>query len=109
MACAPAESAVIERFFSASRLLDRTQLSRVSSTIFDPREQGTVLSFEILEVHATSADSKDVRVRAVVRTPRGETTTKSIAVVLRRDDDRWLVAAFSDVTDAPASPSTPRN
>jgi len=49
--CAPAqEYLLLERFFHASRLLDRTALARFSTVIFEPLEHGTVTAFEVVGV-----------------------------------------------------------
>jgi hypothetical protein len=94
---------LIDRFFAASRLRDFTALSTIATTRFDPAEQGTVLSFEIDGITPTSADTKEVRLHASVRTPSGEVVTRPIAVVLRLVDGKWVVSAFSDMTGAPMS------
>jgi hypothetical protein len=47
-----AEYLLIERFFAASRLRDRTALARFATVIFEPHVNGTVSSFDI--VHVTS-------------------------------------------------------
>src|SRR5262249_36691200 len=50
-ACAGStEEIVLERFFNASRLRDTTQLRSLGTVIFEPRQQGTVLRFEIEQI-----------------------------------------------------------
>src|SRR5262245_43819113 len=61
------EHALLDQFFAASRLRDLTALRNISSVVFEPREQGTVLSFAIKSVEEISSGSKLVRVDAQVR------------------------------------------
>ena len=61
------EHALLDQFFAASRLRDLTALRSISNVVFEPREQGTVLSFEVKAVEEVSAGSKIVRVEAQVR------------------------------------------
>ena len=42
-----AEKALVDQFFSASRLGDKTAAQSVSTVFFDPREQGLVRQFTI--------------------------------------------------------------
>lgn len=94
-----AEQLLLEQFFSASRLRDRTALQQISTVIFEPRQQGTVAAFTILSVadleqSAGGVISKQVTVSAPVRLPDGQTSTKKIVVVLQRRD-RWIVTGFT--------------
>ena len=104
-----AEQQLLDQFFSASRLRDRTALQPIATVIFEPREQGTVAAFTIVKVddleHANGeVVSKQVTVSAPVRLPDGQTATKKIILVLRRRD-RWMVTGFtvgSPLTTAPS-------
>jgi hypothetical protein len=81
--CANArEHALLDQFFAASRIRDITALRSISSVVFEPREQGTVLSFEIKAVEAVSAGSKIVRVEAQVRRPDGQTAREILLVTI---------------------------
>lgn len=44
------EYLLIERFFAASRLRDRTALARFATVVFEPNLNGTVSAFEIVSV-----------------------------------------------------------
>ena len=46
------EQALLTQFFSASRLRDTTALDNFSFVVFEPRTEGTVASFEIVNVTA---------------------------------------------------------
>lgn len=100
---------MLDQFFAASRLRDSTALSPVSSTLFDPSQHGTVLSFDVLSVHVIRPDLKEVHLRALVRPPRGEAAPKALSILLQKVEGRWSVSGFSDVTDTPVSPAGPPN
>ena len=76
------EHALLGQFFAASRLRDLTALRSVSSVVFEPREQGTVLSFDIKSVEEVSPGSKIVRVDAQVRRPDGQTSREILVVTI---------------------------
>jgi hypothetical protein len=76
------EHALLDQFFAASRLRDITALRSISSVVFEPREQGTVLNFEIKAVEEVSAGSKIVRVEAQVRRPDGQTAREILLVTI---------------------------
>ena len=103
-ACAPhgQEQRLLEQFFSASRLRDRTALERISTVIFEPAERGTVTSFTISDVVERKSDqgqiqSKQVTVSAPVRLPNGDTATRKIILVLQFRE-RWIVTGFTMVS-----------
>ena len=94
-----AEQLLLEQFFSASRLRDRTALQPISTVIFEPLQQGTVSAFTIVDVADLEASSdgvvsKQVTVSAPVRLPDGRTATKRIVLVLQHKD-RWIVTGFT--------------
>lgn len=93
------EHALLDRFFAASRLRDLTALRTVSSVVFEPREQGTVLSFEIKAVEEVSAGSRIVRVDANVRRPDGQTAHETLLVTI----------SGQMITGVAVVPSTPRS
>jgi hypothetical protein len=93
------EHALLDQFFAASRLRDLTALRNVSSVVFEPREQGTVLSFEIKSVEEVSAGSKLVRVDAHVRRPDGQIAREMLLVTI----------SGRMITGVAVVPSTPRS
>jgi len=98
-----AEQLLLEQFFSASRLRDRSALQQLSTVVFEPREQGTVTSFRIAEVvELETVDgrprSKQITVHAPVRLPGGETAPRRIILVLQHDD-HWIVTGFTIAPD----------
>lgn len=103
------EPALLDQFFTASRLRDRTALARIAATPFDPAQHGTVQSFEVLSVAVLKPDLKEVHVRARIRPPAGDPLDKPLSILLQKVDGRWRVAGFSDVTDTPLNPPTRPN
>jgi hypothetical protein len=96
------EYAVLDRFFSASRLRDLTALQRVATVVLEPRRQGTVLAFQITRISAGSAGQDDVLVLADVHTPDGAIEKRPLVATLRRSGSLWMVV---DVRD-PATSAT---
>ena len=93
------ERALLDQFFAASRLRDLTALRSISNVVFEPREQGTVLSFDIKGVEEVSAGSKLVRVEAQVRRPDGQTARETLLVTI----------SGRMITGVAVVPSTPRS
>ena len=87
----PAERLIIDQFFSASRLRDRTALQSLSTVTFEPREQGIVTEFTIVRVApeqrttvgGTEIVSKNVRVSASVKR-RGQTAQRTLVITMQR-------------------------
>jgi hypothetical protein len=87
------ERALLDQFFNASRIRDLTALGSVATVVFEPREQGTVLSFDITATER-HGDTEDVRVSAMVRSPRGD--------IVRKDLNLTITAGrVTSVTPAP--------
>jgi hypothetical protein len=116
--CAPdAERTLLTQFFAASRLRDRTALSKFSTVVFEPASDGIVTSFDISGMTAVQgADgmpvSKDVSISAPVRLPDGRTVLKTFVITIARGRQgsqdpgrRWMITA---INERAASPSTPR-
>ena len=98
-----AEQVLLDRFFNASRLRDRTALQKISTVILEPLEQGAVTTFTITNVVEREepngpVQSKQVNVSAPVRLPDGRTAQKTLSVVLERGDREtsapWIVTGF---------------
>ena len=98
-----AEQVVLEQFFNASRLRDRTALQKISTVIFEPLEHGTVTAFTIRSVADVEnpngrVGSRQVTVSAPVRLPGGQTAEKTIIFILQRGDGvvtaQWMVTGF---------------
>lgn len=88
------ERALLERFFSASRLRDTTALREIATVIFEPRERGTVATFEIVAVakrREADRELEDVTITAPVRLPTRETVQQALVVTLEKIAGRWMV------------------
>ena len=113
-ACAGAERPLLERFFGASRLRDRTALQSLSTITFEPREQGIVRTFEITDVTRERLEAgtfvKAVTVAAPVVLPDGRTVPKTLVVTMQRamrgtgGVDRWIITGIADASATPARP-----
>ncbi len=61
-ACSGApEQPILNQFFAASRLIDRTSLQNFSTVLFDPRTDGIVNSFDITDVSAEERKPLTIR------------------------------------------------
>ena len=98
-----AEQVLLDQFFNASRLRDRTALQRISTVILEPLEQGAVTTFTITSVVDLEGpngliQSKQVNVSAPVRLPDGRTAQKTLSLVLQRGNRQttapWIVTGF---------------
>ncbi|HEY6211858.1 MAG TPA: hypothetical protein VIW45_06215 [Vicinamibacterales bacterium] len=96
-ACAGPEQPLLDRFFAASRLRDRTQLQAIATVVFEPRERGIVTKFTVVRVDA-SGGRRVVTIHAPVELPDGRTVQKTFAVTLTLDNEqRWIVTAVDDL------------
>ena len=89
----PQERSVLERFFSASRLRDRTALSKFATVVFDPLEQGIITSFEIARCVCRATTRKAVTISAPVKLPDGAVVAKTRPSTGRRDG-AWMVTTL---------------
>ena len=97
-----AEQLLLDQFFNASRLRDRTALQKISTIILEPLEQGAVTTFTITNVVDLAGpdgevQSKQVNVSAPVLLPDGRTVTKTLNLILQRGDRtaaRWIVTGI---------------
>ena len=111
----PKEQALVDQFFSASRLGDKTAAQTVSTVFFDPRDQGLVRDFTIDNVGAEEESggvaTKSVRLSASVESPEGVTAKKTIFVTMqRRAGAAWMITGVMVAVPAPPpsrDPSAP--
>ena len=93
---------LLDRFFTASRLRDRTALQKISTVVLEPLEQGAVTTFTITDVVDLEGanglvESKQVGVSAPVRLPDGRTAQKALNFVLQPGGPQtapWIVTGF---------------
>jgi hypothetical protein len=79
-----AEQPVVEKFFTASRLHDKTALADVATVAIDPVTQGSVTDFTILHVDRESSN-ETVTVEATVHLPDGSFGKRKLVLTLKRD------------------------
>jgi hypothetical protein len=106
----PAEKALVDQFFAASRLRDRTATQSVATVFFDPKDQGGVRHFTVRSVtpeeESGGVVSKNVTIDASVESLAGEQAEKTIFMTMqRRPNAAWMITG---VTVAAADPSRPR-
>jgi hypothetical protein len=108
--CAAPEQALLDQFFGASRLRDRTALQAISTTIFEPLQQGIVRTFRVAGAAERTNGrtvTKEVTVDATVATPDGRTVQETLIVTMERSDrngsDRWIVTAVREMAPRPPS------
>jgi hypothetical protein len=110
-----AEKALVDQFFSASRLGDQTAAQSVSTVFFDPKEQGLVRQFTIKGVTPEEVSggvaSKNVTLNASVESPDGAQAQKTIFVTMQRKPGAaWMITGVMVAVPAPPpsrDPSAP--
>lgn len=111
----PGEQALVDQFFSASRLRDKTAAQTVATVFFDPKDQGIVRDFTIKSVtpgeESGGVASKNVTLTASVESPEGATSQKTIFVTMqRRPGAAWMITGVMVAVPAPPpsrDPSAP--
>lgn len=109
------EQAIVDQFFSASRLRDKTAAQTVSTVFFDPADQGLVRDFKIDNVgpeeESGGVATKSVRLSASVESPQGVTAQKTIFVTMQRQPGAaWMITGVMVAVPAPPpsrDPSAP--
>jgi hypothetical protein len=100
------EQVILDQFFSASRLRDRTALQHLSTVVFEPKDQGIVTAFDItgvtIENRGGERVSKNVSLGAHVKLPNGQIVEKKLAVTMQYAAGRWTI------TGVAVFPSSPR-
>ena len=82
LGCGPAAArTLLSQFFAASRLRDLTALQKIATVVFEPREQGMVLGFDITRIQR-HGETEDVYVSARVRTPAGDVARQNLRVTI---------------------------
>ena len=104
-----AEKALVEQFFSASRLRDRTGAQSIATVFFDPKEQGLVRQFTIKSVapdeESGGVVSKNVTISASVESLDGVRTDKTIFVTMQRQPNAaWMITGVTVPAAAPSHP-----
>jgi hypothetical protein len=95
-ACSPAsvEEQTLLQFFVAARTLDSTAIGKYATIGFNPRTEGIVETFSVIAIGPEREGRKDVTIEAVVRDPRGVTTSRTMITTFQQRADRWLITAL---------------
>ena len=92
------EEQILAKFFRASRLIDNTVLADLATVSFDPRTDGSVQQFQIIDFGPESTEgslvSKQVTLTADVHTPDGRTVPATLTATFQRRDGRWIITAL---------------
>jgi hypothetical protein len=98
--CGRQEQAVVNEFFSQSRLRDKTALQKIATVTFEPTVQGIVQTFEIVNVTEEENGAKAVTVTADVKLPDGRMVQKRIVLTMTKG----LITGFLEAAAPPPSP-----
>jgi hypothetical protein len=102
IACGPAsaEEQILLRFFEAARALDSTVLDKYATIGFNPRTEGIVQGFSVIDAGQERDGRKDLTVEAVIREPAGEMVRRTLVVTFQAREGRWIITGLRQ---APAS------
>jgi|SRR5688500_9262414 len=108
----PPEHQTLTNFFHASRSRDTTILARIAAVTFEPRTDGSVQQFEIVDFGAEQMQpdgrtiAKRVTVDAQVRIPEGQVVPKAFVVTMQRraGEAGWFITAFMPLPVSQTSP-----
>jgi hypothetical protein len=111
----PREKKLLDQFFAASRLRDRTAAQSVSTVFFDPQDQGLVREFTVENVtreeESGGVASKNVTLSASLESPEGLTSQKTIFVTMQKKPGAaWMITGVMVAVPAPPpsrDPSAP--
>ena len=92
------ERSILDQFFNASRLRDRTAASKFSTVILEPLDQGIVTDYTIAGV-AEQGATKTVTVAAKVKKRDGRVVPETLLVLMQRADAahraaRWMITGI---------------
>ncbi len=88
-----ADHQLLDRFFAASRLRDRTALARLSTVILEPSVDGMVERFEVVSTATLDAQTRQLTVQAQIRGPNELVTERRLAVTITRAEAASLATA----------------
>jgi hypothetical protein len=109
------EQPLLQQFFAASRLRDRTALAGFAEIVFEPATDGIVTTFTITSVSEEQGGPtarKQVSISAPVKLPNGQTAQKNFVVTIQRAaskadaeiNERWIVTGIKEASGAAATP-----
>ena len=92
----PADEQVLIEFFERAELHDTTRLAAVATVTFNPKVEGVVERFEIVERGPEQpleggGARRELRLAAIVRSPGGVEGERELRVTLDRGEGGWMV------------------
>jgi hypothetical protein len=99
-----AERQLLLDFFQACRVYDTTVLARLSTIACNPKTDGIVQGFDIVQIDR-AADARKMTIRARVRSFGGQLSEQHINVALERRDGRWMVTGLTPPRASQTSPA----
>ena len=94
----PADEQVLTRFFEQSRTYDKTRLAAIAEVVFDPRIEGVVERFAVVDrVDSPLPEnrlSRRLTIQADVRSVAGRMNQRKLVVTLEGRDRKWIVTGF---------------
>ena len=99
-------------FFHACRLYDVTVLERLSTVPCNPRTDGVVDQFDLVDVEPLTPSERRVSIHAQVRMFDGSLASHAMTITLARREQRWMVTAITPPLasqTSPAASSAPPN
>jgi hypothetical protein len=94
----PPDEQVVRRFFEESRTYDKTRLAAIAQVVFDPRVEGVVERFSVVERSDRPLPENQLRrrltIQADVRSAAGRMDQRTLVVTLEGRDRKWIVTAF---------------
>lgn len=85
---------MLTRFFEAARLHDMTAVAALSDVTFNPRTEGVVREFDVVDVQR-AGESEVLTVDARVAAPDGRDVQRTLTVTLERREGRLVVTGIS--------------
>ena len=109
------EQPLLQQFFTASRLRDRTALAGFAEIAFEPATDGIVTTFTITSVseeEGARPARKHVSISAPVKLPNGQTAQTNYVVTIQRTlskadteiNGRWIITGIKEASGAGATP-----
>lgn len=91
------EQSILDRFFAASRLRDRTALQGLARVVYEPLEQGIVRHYEITKVDSDGS-AKRVTVAADVLRPDGQVAPKTLVILMEKSAEGggWTITGVAE-------------
>jgi hypothetical protein len=94
--CVRQEQSILDEFFDASRLRDKTALAKFATVTFEPLQQGIVVEYTIDKV-AVDGGTKQITVKAQVERPDGRTVPETLLVLMQHGGRGWTITGVTEI------------